>query len=556
MTRAWWLILAAAWGCGSTPLEADPDATTSGTSGTTGTTSGESSGVVPTSGDVPGTGSASGSESGESGESSESGESGESSGTTGEDGVGPRYNEVRQKSAHNSFQRDEAIVDMIAVHRVRSLEFDVHVGKTLEDDVAGDWYVYHTDIVDDDSQCRTLSVCLGVVASAATVLPEHEVVTLWVDLKDGFADGHRPADLDALIEAAFGERLLTPGGLVAGCPGATSVQGAVVACGWPLLMEMRGRVMVALTGGGAELGEYVGGDANGRAAFVAPALAGDFVGHPEAAIINLEAGDVAVATAARAAGLVSRVWVLDDSGAWDAAVAAGAHHLASNKVNAWQDAWATTTSAGGWPFTCIDACDMPDRELGAVLRVDVDSGDLWNDSDDAVFVHWPVADGAVAVTGLLGAVSSHVEPFIKGCVGGRVGVAADAAYLAVCRPADDEPPRVQVRAAAGEETEEFLMDGVDGLAAELPAFAKFERSADGECAVGYGSADGVGWSKIAERCFDAAISHVGVMASANDAGAAQVRMFGLTATPGGSLLAADAATELLGGAAGGAGDDW
>lgn len=42
----------------------------------------------------------------------------------------------------------------------------------------------------------------------------------------------------------------------------------------------------------------------------------------------------------------------------------------------------------------------------------------------------------------------------------------------MCRPADDEPLRVQVRAGAGEETEEFGMDGVDGLAAELPAFAR------------------------------------------------------------------------------------
>lgn len=45
------------------------------------------------------------------------------------------------------------------------------------------------------------------------------------------------------------------------------------------------------------------------------------------------------------------------------------------------------------------------------------------------------------------------------------------------------------------------------------------------------------------------------MASANDAGAAQVRMFGLTATPGGSLLAVDAATSLLGGAVAQVGDE-
>ena len=543
-------------GCGSAPVEG-PGSEGGGSSGST-------SGGVPTTTMVVNgsTGAAEGTGTGvaetgvnATGETGVGTETGGGTGTTGEPESPLRYDEVRQKSAHNSFQRDEALIDMIAVHRVRSLEFDVHVGKTLEDAVAGDWFVYHTDVVDDDSQCRLLSDCLSVVVGAAAAIPEHEVITLWVDLKDGFAGGHQPADLDARLIAAFAGRLFTPKELVTGCPGATTVRGAVTTCGWPELAALRGRVLVALTGG-SPLGDYVGGDAAMRAAFVAPALTADeLAGHPEAAFVNLEAGDVAVATAARAAGLVSRVWVLDDVEAWDGAVAAGAHHLATNQVNAWQDPWSTTAGAGGWPFTCIDACEAPEREKGQVLRVDVDSGDLWDASDEALLVRWPL-DGAVAVSGLLGAVSSHVEPFIKNCVGGRAGEAADAAYLAVCRPADDEPLRVQVRAAAGGETEAFAMGAVDGFAAELPAYARFERDADGVCARGYGSIDGVAWTPIAERCFDEALTHVGVMASGHGAGATSVWTFGLTATPGGPLLAADATAVALGGAVGAAVDEY
>lgn len=540
-------------GCGSGPVEGETASGTVGTSSGSSTTS-----EVPTSGGATssdtgesgGVGETGGSEGVESGESSEGGES------TGEPVVSLRYDEVRQKSAHNSFQRDEAIIDMIAVHRVRSLEFDIHVGKSLEDEVAGDWFVYHTDVVDDDSQCRLLSQCLGIVDAAAVAIPEHEVITLWVDLKDGFGGGHQPADLDARLISGFGARLFTPGELVMGCPGAMTVQGAVTACGWPELELLRGRVLVALTGGGGELTAYVGGDAAVRAAFVAPALSeADIVGHQEAAFVNLEAGDVSVATAVREAGLVSRVWVLDDADAWDSAVAAGVHHLATNQVNAWQDPWSTTAGTGGWPFTCISGCEAPTVEMGQVLRIDVDSGDLWNASDDALFVHWPL-DGAVAVTGMLGAVSSHVEPFIKGCIGGRAGEAADAAYLLVCRPADDEPLRVQVRAAAGEDSEEFAMDDVEGLATELPAYAKFERDVDGLCARGYGSVDGAQWVKIAEHCFEEPLTHVGVAASGHDAGATSVWMFGVTASPGGALLAADATTVALRGAVGAASDSF
>ncbi len=50
--------------------------------------------------------------------------------------------------------------------------------------------MYHTDIIDADSQCLTLSQCLGLVAAFSRVVPEHEVVTLWIDLKDGFNMSH------------------------------------------------------------------------------------------------------------------------------------------------------------------------------------------------------------------------------------------------------------------------------------------------------------------------------------------------------------------------------
>ncbi|MBL9100775.1 MAG: hypothetical protein JNL82_07450 [Myxococcales bacterium] len=546
--------------CNGAVIEGDPDGASSSTGATQpgSTGAGVTTDAGPTSGGAEvGTGGATGGTSGGEG-SSEGGEVGSSgSGTTGEPPVSLRYDEVRQKSAHNTFQRDEPLVDTVLVHRVRSLELDIHVGKTLADEVAGDWFVYHVDVVDDDTSCRLLSQCFAQIAAVAEVAPEHEVITIFVDLKDGLAGGHGWAELDARILEAFGPRALTPGEMIKNCAGATTLQAAVTSpgCGWPQLEEIRGRVMVVFTGGADTLADYAGADAGMRAGFVAPALPADqLAAHPEAVFVNLEAGDTAVATAVAAAGLVSRVWVLDDAEAFAAAASAGAHHLATNKINVSQDAWATTAGAQGWPFTCIAPCEAPDAEPGQALRVTADSGDLWGDSDAAVFVRWALPEGALALTGLLGATSSHVEEFIKNCVGVRAGDADDAAYFAVCRPADNNALRVQVRSAAGESTEDVEMDGVEGLSAEVPAFARVERDADGLCARGYGSADGVTWSMIAERCFAAPLVEVGVLAASNDAGAADVRVFGLTATPGGALLAADAAVSLYGGAVGAAVD--
>lgn len=538
-------------GCGAAPVGGETTETSGGAA-----SSGTDTGGAPTSGGNDGTETGSGATSAsDAGVTSDGGSSGGS--TTGEPAAGLRYDQVRQKSAHNSFQRDEGLIDMIVVHRVRSLELDIHVGKTLEPDVGGDWYVYHTDVVDADSQCRLLSQCLAQVAAVVEALPEHEAITLWVDLKDGFGGGHQPADLDARLLAAFGPRLVTPGELVAACAGATTVQAAVTTagCGWPELAALRGRVIVALTGGDAALAAYVGADAAARAAFVAPALTAEAIaGRPEAAFVNLAAGDVEVATAVGAAGLVSRVWVLDDADAWAAAVTAGAHHLATNRVNVGEDPWSTTAGAMGWPFECIDECEPPAQEPGQVLAVTVDSGDLWNENDEGVLVRWPLAAGALTLTAYLAATSSHVEPYLKNCVGVRAGDAADAAYFAVCRPADEHRLRVQVRASAGGATEAIELPAIDGLAAELPGFVKVERDAGGLCARGFGSADGVAWIEIAAQCFASPLDAVGVMASSHDAGEARVLAVGLTATPGGPLRAGEATVVGLGAGVGSVAD--
>jgi hypothetical protein len=52
-----------------------------------------------------------------------------------------RYNEVRQKSAHNALQQQEGIYDQIAYWRIRSLEMDLHRGKLGYKPLKGDWFV-------------------------------------------------------------------------------------------------------------------------------------------------------------------------------------------------------------------------------------------------------------------------------------------------------------------------------------------------------------------------------------------------------------------------------
>ena len=468
---------------------------------------------------------------------------------------GPRYTQVRQKSAHNAYQRHEAIIDQLVYHQVRSIELDIHVDKTFDDPGPGDWLVYHQDVLDDETQCRLLSDCLEDLTAFADAWPEHEVVTLWVDVKDDWDGDHSPADLDAILQAQLGDVLFSPGDLRDACPAADSLADASVTCGWPTTTALRGRVIVALTGGGVgsattPLGRYA---AEGTAAFVAPSVAEVTAfdqPHPDVAIYNTNVADVAVATIGAEAGFVVRTWGIEDAAEWTAAEQAGVHHLATDFVNAHVDPWAVT-STGDWPFACID-CTTDTTEPGGRIVVDVDSGDIWSGADEMWFAHDPAATGG-SWEALVSAANSHVEPFAKGCLMARAGIESDAPYLAVCRPADEERVRVQVREQPGGSTVAFEHDIVDATAREPQgvAWLRLEVSDDGRCATGYGAALRGEWVEIASACFAEPLSHQGLAASSHDAG--PVRFVFADPTRDGATVSLGALTDAtVGGAVGNA----
>lgn len=452
----------------------------------------------------------------------------DTTGTTGEPPAAVRYDQVRQKSAHNSYQRDEALFDQLVYHRVRSIELDIHVGKTFEPTTDGVWYVYHTDVTDDETWCVRLGHCLDAVAAFTEAAVDHEVVTLWIDLKDPFDAGHGPAELDAALGAAFGEAIVSGPELLAlsGCGDAASVQQGLTdpACGWPTLEALRGRVIVVLTGGAGVLREYHDDDPTARRALVAPALVDptDAPDWPHTAFVNFAAQDTAAVPAFVEAGFVARVWDCNDEPAWDDAVAAGAHHVATDMVSAHADPWARTHDDRGWPFSCIDACDMEDPpEEAPVVGLDVESGDVWGTADSAWFLHDDVAaDPDGTWQAFVSTPNSHVEPFAKACLMARASLDPGAPYFAVCRPADDEPLRIQWRSSAGGDSSDVEHDITADNTLDPPgaAFVRLRVDQGGTCVAGDGSADGTDWVEIGGRCFAEPLPLQGVSASAHDAG--------------------------------------
>lgn len=449
-------------------------------------------------------------------------------------GMSPRYDEIVQKSSHNSYARAEPLLDQLVYHRVRSLELDVHVMREGASIAAGDWAVYHQDLpLMRDTSCALLSDCLRQLRAFHAAIPAHEVVTLFVDLKDGFGRGHAPADLDRVIEAELGrENIATPADLVDACPGATSLRDAVAgACRFPTIRSLTGKFILAVTGGAScdpdsHVARYAGDRPLDRLAFLAPRVDGAcpvaaYDARPDVAFFNMRFDQRARARDVRRRGLVARVFAqrgdLGTAADFNDARIGGANHIATDCVNGEHDPWSRTHGLHGFPFgiaahdearpldpflTTVMAppSQMPIAEVAPIVGVRVRSGDTWGSADSLFGAFDEDARADETWSALASVPSSHVEPFAKACLVARASAEPSAPNVAVCRTFDSHPIRVQIRKVAGGPTTAVDASPLDNLTDETAAFLRLavEASAGGGTRViASSSVDGVTWTPIA-----------------------------------------------------------
>lgn len=458
-------------------------------------------------------------------------------------GLDVPYDQVVQKSVHNAYARFEPLLDQLVYHRVRSVEVDIHDSRSGIDARRGDWFVYHGDQpFNRETNCTHLSDCLGQLAAFHATFPEHEVVTLWVDVKDDFDGAHGPADLDLAITNALGRgNVVTPEDVIDACrrPGVTTVRAAVTGgCTFPTLRTLRGKFIVAVTGGNAcdptsPVSAYGGDRPRARTAFLAPGV-GDscpveaYDRHPDVVFLNLRLRERDRIAAIRARGLVARVYGngiygVDDAGQFAAARAAGATHIATNRVSFEEDAWSATHLGRGFPFACAGCTDALE-ERGAIVGLRASSGDQGGPVDSELFAYDPdvalrTDAGDASWSALVSVPSSHVEPMAKACLVARASTAPDAPSVSVCRPFDDHAPRALVRPASGQPARTIELDDVPGLAREAPAFLKLALSENasegGTDATALASADGETWQTITRVHVDVPLRYRGIAVSSN-----------------------------------------
>ncbi len=435
-----------------------------------------------------------------------------------------RYNQVRQKSSHNSYERQEALLDQMIYHRIRSLELDIHRGKGSRwPSRYGDWYVYHVDIPGlNSTTCHRLSDCLQELRAFHLAFPQHEVVTIFIDLKDDWGWGQYPSNLDSRIATHLPSNwVYTPSELQAACPGATTLQQSVTgACGWPSLSSLRGQFIFALTGGTSKLLGYAASNstATSHTAFIAPEItgSGEIDDRSWVVFFNMDSSHSPLASSVDAAGFVGRAYGLNGSFWWNIAKTYRAHHLGTDKVNFHQDSWAVTHNSVGWPFGCFIYCN-PGPEAGRILGVEVNSEDIWGSSDHFRFEYENTSTVGNLWTASVSTANSHMEDWSKGCLMARYSTAKNSPYFAVCRPGDDHKVRIQWRSSFGggsSRTDGNIVPD-DTIDEESISFLRLYVYSNNKCAAGYGSQDGGSWVFIGARCFSYTLGKQGIASSSH-----------------------------------------
>lgn len=440
------------------------------------------------------------------------------------------YNQVRAKASHNSYQRTEGLSDQFAYWRLRSLELDLHNGNdgagwpTLD----GDWYVYHVSVVDQGSSVRTFKDALQVLAGFHAAVPDHEVCTIALDIKDNFDATHTPEQLDALIHAALPGAVYTPADLLGSHSNLQQAAGQ-----WPRLADLRGKFVFILTTGNLDsprshLNQYVqnGATANRRTGFVAPEIStlAQITAFNYAVWFNLTMSSVAnLGPTIYAMGFMARAYGANSASNWQKAVSGKAHLIGTDKVNAERDVWARTDNVRGWPFQGIENAVDPDTvEPGVIIGMRVKSGDFWGKADSGALLPFVGSDLDGVHTRGVSVPASHVpNGWGKAGLMLRASAAADAACFALLRAAEGHPMRVQVRPRSGGSTSAWDLDAATvGVNAATWLYLRLVVSQGGRRVEGLGSTDGVNWVRVHRHDFDEALTLQGLAGSSHDTGAA------------------------------------
>jgi len=264
-----------------------------------------------------------------------------------------RYNEVSMKAAHNSYQRDETLIEQITWNPgrpynggCRAIELDIAQSPSGEA-----WSVGHQESY--DRYYRQISVFLSDLLSWSNDNPTHDIITLHLDLKhvnSGFPD-----QLDKYISSRLSPcgpgKIFSPGYFLSQSSGPLSQ--AVLNVGWPTLAELKGKFLICLTGNATAKAVYSSTNPAQRLCFTDRDVDQDKVPCSDSAVFfnyhlfwnERSKWSSIFRSVADQPNVVLRGYELDSKDMWNEASASGLNLIATNMIN--DQSWA---SVGNEPF--------------------------------------------------------------------------------------------------------------------------------------------------------------------------------------------------------------
>ena len=194
------------------------------------------------------------------------------------------YNNKYAVACHNCYEKKYSSSLEEALSYTSTLELDIwdsryFIGKKKCH--GADWFVKHTLFQKGNKNCvgGSLRVCLLEIEQWAKKNPDHEVLTIYIDKKEGWGS-HRskrkPADLDSLIASIFpAQSIYSPKEVLLDNE---TLRNSVRACKWPTTKDLKGKVIFVITDAtlltrkNKLLNSYLNKQQNSSLCFVAPRI--------------------------------------------------------------------------------------------------------------------------------------------------------------------------------------------------------------------------------------------------------------------------------------------
>jgi hypothetical protein len=194
------------------------------------------------------------------------------------------YNNKYSVACHNCYEKKYSSSLEEALLYTSTIELDIwdsqyFIGK--KKCTGTDWFVKHSLFQKGNNNCGggSLRVCLTEIEQWTRKNSDHEVLTIYIDKKEGWGSNRsarKPRDLDDLISSIFpANKIYSPKEVL---QENESLRSSVHGCNWPSTKELKGKVIFVITDAtiltrkNKLLNNYLNKQQNNSLCFVAPRI--------------------------------------------------------------------------------------------------------------------------------------------------------------------------------------------------------------------------------------------------------------------------------------------